>query len=90
MFVLVWRFVPEISTEVEVQRTGSAYQGKNSIKPKNGPFFDFSKTVAKMPFLSVSRESIGILTISRHKGLRSTPHSRGDRFILRLKIMKIA
>ena len=37
------------------------------IKAKKYEIWDFSKTVAKMPFLSVSRESIGILTISRKK-----------------------
>ena len=54
-----------MSCIVEVQRTGSAYQGKSHIKLKIMPFLDFSKTVAKMLFLSVSRESIGILTIFR-------------------------
>ena len=68
---------------VEVWRTGSAQQGKNHFKAKNYTIFDFSKTVAKMLFLSVSRESIGMFAISRHKGLRSTPPSRGDRLILR-------
>ena len=42
-------------SEVEVQRTEV---GKSHFKAKNRPFFDFSKTVAKMLFLSVSRESI--------------------------------
>ena len=74
---------------VEVQRTGSAYQGKNHIKPKIKPFLDFSKTVAKMPFLSVSRESIGILTTFRKNVFRSAPPSRGDRLILRLKSLGI-
>ena len=37
------------------------------IKAKKREIWDFSKTVAKMLFLSVSRESIGILTISRRK-----------------------
>ena len=56
------------------------------IKLKIYNNWDFSKTVAKMLFLSVSRESIGILTISRKKVFRSTPPSRGDRLILRLKM----
>ena len=56
------------------------------IKAKNNTFLDFSKTVAKMLFLSVSRESIGILTISRKNVFRSTPPSRGDRLILRSKM----
>ena len=59
------------------------------IQAKKGIIWDFSKTVAKMLFLSVSRESIGILTISRKKVFRSTPPSRGDRFILRLKSLEI-
>ena len=40
---------------------------KNHFKAKNSAIFDFSKTVAKKPFLSVSREIIGMLTISRKK-----------------------
>ena len=56
------------------------------IKVKINEIWDFSKTVAKMLFLSVSRESIGILTISRKNVFRSTPPSRGDRLILRLKM----
>ena len=59
-----------------------------SISGKIRTFFDFSKTAAKMLFLSVSRESIGILTISRKKVFRSTPPSRGDRLILRLKMVE--
>ena len=47
---------------VEVWRTELV---KNHFKVKNYNCFDFSKTVAKMLFLSVSRESIGILTIFR-------------------------
>ena len=39
-----------------------------------------------MLFPSVSRESIGILTISRKNVFRSTPPSRGDRLILRSKM----
>ena len=58
------------------------------IKAKIYVIFDFSKTVAKMLFLSVSRKSIGILTISRKKVIRSTPPSRGDRLILRSKIVE--
>ena len=73
---------------MEVWRTGSAHPGKMYIKVKNRTFFDFSKTVAKMLFLSVSRESIGILTISRKKVFRSTPPSRGDRLILRSKMVE--
>ena len=46
----------------------------------------FLKTVAKMLLLSVSRESIGVLTIYRYKVLRSTPPSRGNKLILRLKM----
>ena len=56
------------------------------MKIKN--IFDFSKTVAKMLFLSVSRESIGILTISRKQVFRSTPPSRRDRLILRSKMVE--
>ena len=73
---------------MEVWRTGSAQQGKNHFKVKNMNISDFSKTVAKMLFLSVSRESIGILTISRKKVFRSTPPSRGDRLILRSKMVE--
>ena len=58
------------------------------IKAKILTIFDFSKTVAKMSFLSVSRESIGMLAISRKKVFRSTPPSRGDRLILRSKMVQ--
>ena len=75
---------------MEVWRTGSAYQGKIHIKVKISNNSDFSKTVPKMLFLSVSCESIGILTISRKKDFRSTPPSRGDRLILRSKSMTIS
>ena len=71
---------------MEVWRTEIVYF---DFKAKIITIFDFSKTVAKMLFLSVSRESIGILTISRKKVFRSTPPSRGDRFILRLKSLEI-
>ena len=52
------------SNIVEVWRTEVAI---SHIKAKISEIWDFSKTVAKMLFLSVSRESIGILTISRKK-----------------------
>ena len=58
------------------------------IKAKNSEIRDFAKTVAKMLFLSVSRESIGMLTISRKKVFRSTPPSRGDTLILRSKMVE--
>ena len=58
------------------------------IKVKISNNLDFSKTVPKMLFLSVSRESIGILTISRKNVFRSTPPSREDRLILRSKMVE--
>ena len=59
--------------------------GISHISVKIHNILDFSKTVAKMLFLSVSRESISILTIFRKNVFRSTPPSRGDRLILRSK-----
>ena len=79
---------PKLRYIVEVWRTGSAQQWYFDFKAKICDIFDFSKTVAKMLFLSVSHESIGILTISRKKVFRSTPPSRGDRLILRSKIVE--
>ena len=73
---------------MEVWRTGYAYQGKTHIKAKIHVILGFSKTVAKMLFLSVSRESIGILTISRKNVFRSAPPSRRDRLILRSKMVE--
>ena len=73
---------------MEVWRTGSAQQGKNNFKAKNLTIFDFSKTVAKMLFLSVSHESICILTIFRKKVFRSTPLSREDTLILMSKMLE--
>ncbi len=73
---------------MEGQRTGSAYQGKVTLSQKMGIFWKIIKKVVRMLFLSISRESIGILTILRHKGLRSTPPSRGIRLILRLKMVE--
>ena len=78
--------VPLIYTIVEVWRTEVAI---SHIKAKISAILDFSKTVAKMLFLSVSRESIGILTISRKTVFRSTPPSRGDRLILKSKMAKM-
>ena len=60
------------------------------IKTKNNEIWDFSKTVAKMLFLSVSHESIGNITIFRKNVFRSTPPSRGDRLILRSKSLRIS
>ena len=73
-----------MSCTVEVWRTEVV---KNHFKVKNVIIFDFSKTVAKMLFLSVSRESIGILTIFR-KTFFAQLLLVADRLILRSKMVE--
>ncbi len=73
------------TTTVEVWRTEVVI---SHISGKIRYILDFSKTAAKTLFLSVSRESIGILTIFIKNVFRSTPPSRGDRLILRSKMVE--